>query len=353
MPLYFLDASAEPVRGSAVVSVQEPLAFSGEKSKRKGLFSVSGRGPVTEGRAAAEGPVRRSVPAQIQISVPRWEGGEAGEEAALSECYRDALALAVSLRQKAVSIPLLGTGDFGFPEDRALKIACEAVSEALSTAESDLDVFLCLEGKGSIPSAWAEKLQEKFGAPGEEPDESVCDLEITQECRKAEPKIEAIIPEQIKNPALFDRSFSGAYAARPAASGPSRRSGGLRRNESEMAEWLSRREDSFSVMLPRLIDERKMTDVECYKKANVSRKTFSKIRNEKGYRPSKNTVLSFAIALELDLEETESLLRTVGFALSRSETADRIVEFFIRNRNFDIYEINAALFQYGEECLGC
>ncbi|MBQ4290787.1 MAG: macro domain-containing protein, partial [Clostridia bacterium] len=277
----------------------------------------------------------------------------AGEEAVLSECYRDALALAVSLRQKAVSIPLLGTGESGFPEDRALKIACKAVSEALSTAPSDLDVFLCLEGRGSIPPAWAEELRERFGAPEEKPEENVCDQEISLECLKAERKIEPILPDRVENLARFDQSFSGAYASRPAVSGPPRRSSGFRRDESEITDWLNRREDSFSVMLTRLIDEKKMTDVECYKKANVSRKTFSKIRNEKGYRPSKNTVLSFAIALELDMEETESLLRTVGFALSRSETADRIVEFFIRNRNFDIYEINAALYSYGEECLGC
>ncbi|MBQ4290308.1 MAG: hypothetical protein II719_03850, partial [Clostridia bacterium] len=76
MPLYFLDVSAKPVRGSAVVSVQGPLAFSGEKAKRKGLLPVSGRGPVTEGRAVAEKPARRSVPAQIRVSVPRWKGGE-------------------------------------------------------------------------------------------------------------------------------------------------------------------------------------------------------------------------------------------------------------------------------------
>ena len=106
-------------------------------------------------------------------------------------------------------------------------------------------------------------------------------------------------------------------------------------------------------MLLKLIDKKGMTDVQCYKKANVTKGTFWKINNDPKYRPSKATVLAFAIALELDIEETENLLRTVGFSLSNSNTFDKIIQFYILNGNYDIFEINAALFRYDQVCLGC
>ncbi len=99
-------------------------------------------------------------------------------------------------------------------------------------------------------------------------------------------------------------------------------------------------------MLLKLIDKKGMSDVQCYKKANVSKGTFWKINNDPKYKPSKATVLAFAIALELSLDETELLLKTVGLSLSHSNVFDLIIEFYITNGNYDIYEINAALFKY-------
>ena len=123
--------------------------------------------------------------------------------------------------------------------------------------------------------------------------------------------------------------------------------------EKTLSEWLKQHDDTFAVTLLKLIDKKQMTDVECYKKANVSRKTFSKIKNEASYRPGKQTVLAFAIALGLTLEETESLLKTVGLSLSKSDTADLIVSFYISHGIYDIFEINEALFKYDQPTLGC
>ena len=120
-----------------------------------------------------------------------------------------------------------------------------------------------------------------------------------------------------------------------------------------LEDWLKKQDDSFAVTLLKLIDKKGLTDVECYKRANVSRKTFSKINTQKNYKPSKQTVLAFAVGLQLTLEETETLLRSAGFSLSRSYTADKIVEYFIRTGNYDIFEINAALYQYDQVLLGC
>ena len=255
----------------------------------------------------------------FRASPPVWERKRKDKEAQLRDCYLRALRRAEELGLTSIALPLISPGGSRFPKDKVLNTALKAISEFLDTTDSDMQICLCVPDRSVIVLDEDAALREFLERP-----EGLC---------SAAEQMSASSDEW--NEDLFDPNVSCCDAI-----------------AEDLAEWIRDQDDSFAVMLLKLIDKRGMTDVQCYKKANVSRGTFWRINNEATYRPSRETVIAFAIALELNMDETAQLLKTVGFSLSNSNTFDRIIQYFILKHNYDIYEINEALFHYDQKCLG-
>lgn len=265
----------------------------------------------------------------IHTVGPVWKGGWANEQALLRSCYLNALSLAADkLGVESVAFPLISAGTFGFPKDRVLSVAAEAIRDFLSLRDEDIQVFLCVYDRNAYRVSRRGELERFLNSTREEFLSKSMPMPGSRSRRIG-------MPQRVESAAYEEAMPFGAPAPQ------------------SLEDWLKKQDDSFAVTLLKLIDKKRMTDVQCYKRANVSKKTFWKINNDPKYKPSKPTVLAFAIALELSLPETEDLLRTVGFSLSHSSTFDMIIEFYIRQGIYDIYEINAALYQFDQVCLGC
>ena len=277
---------------------------------------------------------------------PIWHGGSNNEEVLLRSCYLSSLLKAKKMNLSSIAFPLISSGTFGFPKDRVLRIAIDAISDFLFTTDSEFQVYVCILDRRSFEvskelalNAYLQEGSRRF----------IYEEHTLKMCSSPEP-LEEVCYESAPDPELSVPVVPELSAPFVAGVIPP-----VEKKQApvDLAKWIEKQDDSFAVMLLKLIDKKGMTDVQCYKKANVTKGTFWKINNDPKYRPSKATVLAFAIALELDIEETENLLRTVGFSLSNSNTFDKIIQFYILNGNYDIFEINAALFRYDQVCLGC
>ena len=261
----------------------------------------------------------------IHTVGPVWHGGNQGEKELLISCYESSLELAKSHGCSSVAFPLISSGAFGYPKDQALKIAMETVKAFLDKEE--MDVYIVVFDRASVYIS-----EQLFDDVKKYIDDLYVDANIISR-REMYPSPGSLEVCSVEG-AFPEWSLHTAF------------------EQCELEKRLSTPDESFSQMLLRLIVERGMKDAECYKRANIDRKLFSKIRGDKKYRPRKNTVVSFAIALELSLSETEMLLKSAGFALSKSSKFDIIIEYFIEHGIYDIFEINQTLFTFDQPILG-
>lgn len=280
----------------------------------------------------------------IHAVGPIWKDGEHREEEVLRSAYRESLALALSKNCESVAFPLISAGSYGFPKDKAIKVALDCFSEFL--LEHDMLIYLVIFDKES--TALGEKL---FPGVKKYIDDNYVDEKLLFENRNRCFDEDESAPSPM--PYFGTAAFEPKSVLDEKPSGkPVLKKASAAKAPASLEELLSKMDESFSKTLLRLIDEKGMTDVQCYKKANVDRKLFSKIRSNPDYHPKKKTVLAFAVALELSVAETKELLLKAGFSLSKSSKFDVIVEYFIENGIYDVFTINEALFSFDQDLLG-
>lgn len=255
---------------------------------------------------------------------PIWMGGNHGEEKILRNCYVNALNLALEKGIKSIAFPLIASGTFDYPKDRALGTATAAIGEFLLSHE--LDIYLVVYDKKSF--VLSEKLYQKVNAYID--DHYVKEHNLYKSKRHRDQLI-------LHNEEALDRSESVIYNKESS-----------KRSLENMVKNLG---ESFPEMLIRMIDEKGFSDPVVYKKANVSKQTFWKILNKENYLPQKSTIVALAIALELSLNESKDLLKKAGYAFSNNNLFDVIVLYFIENKNYNIFEINDVLFEYEVDLL--
>ena len=265
----------------------------------------------------------------IHAVGPRWRDGKHREQDLLESCYRTSLNLAKENGCQSVAFPLISSGIYGYPKDQALKVAVDTISTFL--LENEMMVYIVIFDRkayqisGKLFADIAAYIDDRYV---EEHTDRRAEQRRRLEALSEESCLEAALAPM--PPETICESYSG----------------------QSLEEALGQMDESFSEMLLRKIDESGMTDAQCYKKANIDRKLFSKIRSDKFYKPSKPTVLAFAIALELSLAQMQEMLSKAGFTLSHSSKFDIIVEYFVERGNYNVYEINEALFAFDQSLIG-
>lgn len=280
------------------------------------------------------------LPARFVIHTvgPKWRGGNHKEKELLENCYRESLKLAFEHGCKSVAFPLISSGVYGYPKDQALRVAVDVISGFL--IEHDMLVYIVVFDKSSFQMG--EKL---FSDIASYIDDKYVETHFEFNRARRDERGESIILGETRILSDDTCELFPTCAQTPSMPLPLSK-------KTTLEDMIKQIDESFSQMLLRKIDEKNMTDAECYKKANIDRKLFSKIRKDVNYRPSKTTAIAFAIALELSLDETKDLLMKAGFALSHSNKFDIIIEYFIVSGNYDVFRINEALFAFDQSLLG-
>ena len=351
MPFEIVRNDITRVRADAIVNTANPDPVIGagtdaaiHRAAGKQLLEARKKiGTIDPGCAAITPAYRLPARYVIHTVGPVWQGGNSGEQELLRRCYRNALDLAMEFGCESIAFPLLSAGFYGFPNDLALQIAREEFSEFLLHHEMTVtlvvfsrEAFRLSESlhrniKSYIDEHYvAEVLRE--------------DRETLYSCR------ESICLSQDEAPRAqrLSRRRNPAEASPFPAPAPKHSTSA----RETLENILNHTDAGFSETLLGLIDKTGKKDSEIYKKANITKQHFSKIRNNPHYKPTKATAVAFALALELDLEQTNDLIGRAGYVLTGSSKFDLIIMYFIRERNYNVVDINMALYEFDQSLLG-
>ena len=300
---------------------------------------------------------------------PIWQGGDYGEKETVRKCYQNCLNKAEELELESIAFPLLATGTYGFPKPDALLIATSVFGSFLADHEMDITlVVFDSESFALSDKIFAgvdrfidenyveEKIEEEYGEAVMEdrmemPSFDACEEESADFHSERRSRKERLRNERLRNErrGLFATGRNAMMVEPPAAMSMSEACAAPKRSLDDVVKNIG---ETWQESLLRLITEKGYSDTEVYKRANVDRKLFSKIRSNKNYQPKKNTAVAFALALRLNLDETRDFLRRAGYAFSPSSIFDLIIEYSIDHGIYDLMLINGALFDHDQPQLG-
>jgi len=370
MPLEIVRNDITKMRADAIVNTANPRPVVGSGCdagihKKAGPQLLEARrkiGNIGVGQSVATPAFDLDAKYIFHTVGPIWQDGQHGEAFLLKQCYESALQLALEHQCESIAFPLLATGNYGFPKDLALQIAMNVFSQFL--LQHEMQIWLVVFNKDAF--ALSEKL---FCSVESYIDENYIQNTLEEEysvssdgsvlAGRVRRRREMELREQLRSEDILEDAVE--YSEAPVSKYKRKHDPfddilsmfkPTAGEEDDLTELLRKTDAGFSETLLKLIDKTGKKDSEIYKKANVGRKLFSKIRNNKDYKPSKTTALAFAVALELDLTATQDLIGRAGFALTHSSKMDIIVEFFIRNKRYNIHEINMTLFDFDQPRLG-
>ena len=334
MPFQIIRNDITKVKADIIVNTANPKpTFNGgvdsaiyeAAGKEKLLAERKKIGDIAPGEAAITPAFSLNAKYIIHTVGPTWKDGKHSELETLKSCYEKSLDLALQNNCESIAFPLISTGVYGFPKDKALKVATSVIQEFLFEHEMSITLVVfdrkAFELSGKVYSDVQEYISENY-------------VDLSMRCesmmRRSERRVDTLsAPEACPDESeMFDYS------------------------EESLDELLNSPAENFQEKLFSLIDNSGLDDVTVYKKANITKKVFSDIKTKKNYRPSKKTAVAFAIALELSLDETVDLLQRAGMALSPSSKFDLIVRYYISHGIYDMMEINLTLFKNQQECLG-
>ena len=370
MPFQIVRNDITRVAADAIVNSANPMPVVGGGTDAA-VYAAAGAdrllelrrkiGEIAPGSAAVTPALRLPARHIIHTVGPVWVDGAHGEREILRSCYAVSLAAAARLKCRSVAFPLIATGVYGFPKEDALQIALAEISRFLLT--HDMTVILVVFDRNAF--ALSGKLVGEIEAFIDDHEvaavreaEFAFDPGVRNWSGRLTDRLRVRQGLRRKNDAEADPGPAVPLMSKPlsgeipvCASAPAAAPRGSAEDDS-LEDLLKQAGETFQQRLLHLIDASGMTDAAVYKKANIDRRVFSKIRSRKDYRPKKETAVAFSIALELDWATMSDLLSRAGIAFSPSNRFDLIIRYFVTHHNYDIFEINAALFKYGQPILG-
>ena len=298
-----------------------------EKAGPELLVARQKIGSITCGSAAITPAFDLDAKYVIHTVGPVWDGGSYGEEALLRNCYDNSLKRALEHNCESIAFPLISTGNYGFPKDKALQIAIAAFSEFL--LEHEMQIYLVVFDHKSF------KLSEKlFQEVAAYIDQNYVDAWEMDTYGAVEPIRNRRCRERIESKAMMPMACEAMEAS------------------VDLDSFLKKKDAGFVETLLELIQKSGHKNSTIYKRANISKQHFSKLINDPKAAITKPVAVALALALELDLAQTRDLIGRAGYTLTNSSYFDLVIQFHIEKKQYNVVQINCILYEYDQTLLG-